>query len=150
MEENEYRKTYEQVSELRCVFEKALTAQQACCSLSRHFYLGDREGYGCQNEIASRQCAALLKQLREKGRFVLGLTDASAPLPHNKEIRIQIGGLRGLSLAVDAQEASLEKPEIRELVRKAQALFEDFEALPFTTILPEIVSFAGRKKRRRK
>lgn len=150
MEENEYRKTYEQVSELRCMFEKALTAQQARCSLSRHFYLGDREGYGCQNEVASRQCAELLRQLRENGRFVLGLTDASAPLPHNKEIRIQVGGLRGLRLALTASSELGESLEIRELSRNALETYSNFAKLPFDVILPEMVAFEGRKKRRRK
>lgn len=149
MEENEYRRTYEHVSELPCVFEKALMAQHCRCTLSRHFYLGDREGYGCQNDIASKQCDALLRTLRENGRFVLGITQPpSAPLPHNKEIRIQVGGLRGLQRALGEEVAS--ELEIRGVVRRALERFFAFSELPFSQILPAMTSFEGRKSRRRK
>jgi len=37
MEEDEYRSTYKELADVRCVFEKALTNGQAKCALARHF-----------------------------------------------------------------------------------------------------------------
>jgi len=64
MEEEEYKATYNELASIRCVFEKALTNQQAKCRLSRHFCLADREGYSCENKESSVKCSKILEKLR--------------------------------------------------------------------------------------
>ncbi len=93
MEEDEYKSTYNQLADIRCVFEKALLNHrgnhQAKCSLPRHFCLADREGYSCKNVESADRCGEFLKKLREKSTFVLKLHEINGPLPHNMEIRVR-------------------------------------------------------------
>jgi len=53
MDEDEYKSSYDELTDIRCVFEKMLVNHQASrqisCCLSRHFCLADREGYSCEN-----------------------------------------------------------------------------------------------------
>ncbi len=96
VDETEYRSTYNDINATRCVFEKALMTRQCLCSRARNFRLAEREGFACNHQAAQQRCATLLGLLRRNARFALGITSAEGPLPHNKEIRVQVGGLRGL------------------------------------------------------
>ena len=93
MDEDEYRKTYQQVNEIRCIFEKALCSLRCCCSKSKPFRLADRTCYGCHSKNAQKQCTDFLNKLRNQTRFVFKINEINGPLPHNKEIRVQNGGL---------------------------------------------------------
>ncbi len=149
MDEHEYRDTYHSLNEIGCVFEKTLTARQGGCSQSRHFFLAGREGYGCQDAGCQRRCQALLTLLRQRARFALGITQANGPLPHNKEIRVQVGGLRGLYELVYLQQ-SAQIPDIVQLVDVLSERYPDLEQLPFSRLLPAMTAFTGRQRRQRK
>lgn len=97
VEEVEYRKTYRQVNESCCAFEKALLMRGKCrCSRAKLLRLGERLAYGCNHHLAQQRCIDLLQRLRGNARFALGMSRIEGPLPHNKEIRVQVGGLLGL------------------------------------------------------
>lgn len=159
MEENEYKSTYKTLTTIRCVFEKALTNQRATCHLSKHFCLADREGYACQNEQSASRCRDILEKLREKSVFVLKLHDIDTPLPHNMEIRVQVGGLTGLVKSVPSDkgieqvEAPMEndsgKHDIDQAVTAAVKCFGAIEKLPYSEIMQSVVKFQGRRKRQR-
>ena len=91
MEESEYKTTYSEIARIRCHFEKALTNNKARCSCSRHFWLADREGYACGSKGLSAKCRELLEKMRENSRFILKLQQPGQSLPHNMEIRVQVG-----------------------------------------------------------
>ncbi len=115
VDETEYRSTYKDINATRCVFEKALMTRQCLCSRARNFRLAEREGFACNHQAAQQRCATLLGLLRRNARFALGITSAEGPLPHNKEIRVQVGGLRGLkALCGDALKAPDDGAELSE------------------------------------
>jgi len=155
MEEDEYKSTYNELADIRCVFEKALVNHQANqpvkCTLSRHFCLADREGYSCEKEASSCKCNELLELLRKNSAFVLKLREINGPLPHNMEIRVQVGGLMGLAKLVDADEAS--KPpaldDISRLLDQAQKTYGRLDELPYGEIIQSVVQFQGRRRRQR-
>ena len=147
MEEDEYRSTYNELADIRCVFEKALTNRQAKCALARHFCLADREGYSCQSTEASHKCSELLKILRKNSIFSLKLREIDGPLPHNMEIRVQAGGLTGLAKLVDQANMPLE--DISRILAQAQEKYGSLENLPYNKIIQSVVQFQGRRRRQR-
>ena len=150
MEEQEYRATYQEINQRRCIFEKAINSRRCTCKQSARFCLADREGVACNSDTGNRLCIELLDTMRRNARFSLQLTQAEGPLPHNKEIRVQIGGLLGLQrLLRPEQSSSNTVADIHGLVEQAISEFGQLEALPYDRIVQAIVSFQGRKKRGR-
>ena len=148
MEENEYKSTYSKIANIRCEFEKALTHNKAKCSYSRHFCLADREGYACKSSELSGKCRELLELLRENSRFILKMQKTSNQLPHNMEIRVQVGGLSGIQ-ALLALEQQDKIENIFALVEQAETEYGGLEMLPYDQIVQSISSYQGRKSRKR-
>lgn len=145
MEEDEYKATYQEIAKNRCVFEKALTNNQCKCRLSRHFWLADREGYACKSQDIASDCREVLVKFRETSRFLLKLHDVREPLPHNMEIRIQIGGLRGLKAILGSDEGESLIGDIRALIEQAEKQYGNVDALPYSEIVQSIASFKTRR-----
>lgn len=151
MEEDEYRTTYSAVNQQRCVFEKALNSRRCFCSRMDRFYLADREGVGCQSQPARQRCGQLLETMRNNARFSLQMTRIAGPLPHNKEIKVQTGGLLGLQAIVNpALEHSTSVQDIYRLINEAELLYGNLKAFPYTDIVRHIVRFEGRTRRSRR
>ena len=148
MEEDEYKSTYSELASVRCVYEKALTNHQAKCDLSRHFCLADREGYSCEDAEASLKCSKLLEKLREKSIFVLKVHDIDGPLPHNMEIRVQVGGVRGLAKLINVD--IIDKVDnIHRVLDEVINKFGSLDSLPYSEIIQSIEQFQGRRRRQR-
>ena len=158
MEEDEYKSTYRELASVRCVFEKALVNHQANhqakCRLSRHFCLADREGYACSDVESSKICAEVLEKLRKNSIFVLKLHEIKGPLPHNMEIRVQVGGLTGLARLMDTGEESsvqqtLMTEGIDQIISRALDSYGTLDDLPYSEIIQSVVQFQGRRRRQR-
>ena len=153
MEEDEYQSTYNELASVRCVFEKALTNNHAKCNLSRHFCLADREGYSCKDSESSFKCDELLEKLREKSVFVFKVRSIEGPLPHNMEIRVQVGGVMGLLRSLGSKDESLleeaEIDDISEVLKKAIDKFGSLNNLPYSEIVQSIEKFQVRRRRQR-
>ncbi len=158
MEEDEYKSTYNELASVRCVFEKALVNHQAdhqvTCRLSRHFCLADREGYACSNVESSKKCTEVLEKLRKNSIFVLKLHEIKGPLPHNMEIRVQVGGLTGLAKLMDAGEEksvqqTLMTDGIEQIISRAFDSYGTLGDLPYSEIIQSVVQFQGRRRRQR-
>ena len=152
MEEEEYKSTYSELASVRCVFEKALTNNQLKCPLANHFCLADREGYSCTSEESSKSCDKLLQKLRKKSAFVLKLRDIDSPLPHNMEIRVQVGGITGLARLITTEGESQTKPlldDINGIIKQVVNQFGPLEDLPYSEIIQSVVQFQGRRRRQR-
>ena len=147
MEESEYKSTYNQIAEIRCEFEKALTNHKAKCPLARHFWLADREGYACKSEEAAVKCRQVLSKLRENSRFVLKLQEAADKLPHNMEIRVQAGGMQGIQALVKTDQDEIIE-DIHGLVLQAEAKYGRLEDMPYNEIVQSVSRFQGRRTRK--
>ena len=148
MEEQEYKATYRAINQRRCVFEKAINSRRCACEHSDRFCLADREGVGCQSAEGNALCRGLLATMRRNSRFALQLTRAEGPLPHNKEIRVQTGGLLGLQELLLPELGGQETVNnIHGLLRQALGVYRQIDALPYERIVQAIVAFQGRRKR---
>ncbi len=149
MEEHEYKSTYSEIANIRCEFEKALTNNKAKCVYSRHFYLADREGYACKSGELSAKCRELLENLRDNSRFILKMQQVSNKLPHNMEMRVQVGGLRGIQTLLTQGQQDDQIEDIFALIEQAVTVYGGLEKLPYNRIVQSIRSYQGRTGRKR-
>ena len=148
MDETEYRSAYKDINPPRCVYEKAINSRVCNCSKSKRFNLADREGVSCSSPQAQQVCVELMKTLREKARFVLQQTNIEGQLPHNAEIKIQNGGVKGLLKSVDNE--TLSEQDIYQVLSKALEKFNTLAQLPYSDIMQEIAAYQGRKRKKKK
>lgn len=137
-----------------CPFERALLARCAACSRARTVLLAEREAIGCDAQAASERCHDFRDRLRAASRFALR-ADPSAPWPFSKEIRLQCGGLIGLAVALDEDEAldDSEAPDDGAAVTDADALiqralqrFRDLDTLPWSRIIRAVIRHEPRRR----
>lgn len=150
MDEDHYRDTYDAINRTRCVFEKAINARYCSCSQMRRFYLADREGVRCLSTEAQAQCSVLIEALRENARFALKVTQALGPLPHNKEIKVQCGGLLGIQTLVQGEVAPDGATAVHDVyasIQAAVARHGSVQALPYGEIVPFILRHQARRRR---
>ena len=147
MDEDEYKNAYNRINTLRCVFEKTMCSLNGQCSQGRMFRLADRHGYGCESPLAQQQCADLLNHLRSQTRFVFKLAEIDGQLPHNKEIRVQQGGLVGLRKLLDANADASPIADVSQVVQQAIAKFGSIENIPYATLMQSITAVQTPKRR---
>jgi hypothetical protein len=147
MDNDAFRDTYRAVNERFCPYEKTILTGNGGCSLARKFCIAEREGVQCDSTSAQADCLALLEALRRQARFALKSIDTNSALPHNKAMRIQVGGLRGLCavLEPDAPAPSYIQ-DISATVAESIRRFSAFDALPYSLILREIAHYQPRKR----
>jgi hypothetical protein len=151
VDETEYRQTYRQVNKRKCVFEKAINARRCTCSQAQRFNLADREGVACNSDVANETCATLLTMMRQNASFALQMTNVPGPLPHAKEVKVQIGGMQGIQSMLYPDKQNLENVEdIYALTNEAIKKFDRLELLSYTEIVKSIVKFQGRQRTSRK
>ncbi|MDH5472429.1 MAG: hypothetical protein OEY87_01245 [Gammaproteobacteria bacterium] len=148
MDEQEYRKTYSEINNLRCVFEKALCSLGCHCSKGQQFRLADRIGYGCSMPGAQQQCAKFIEHLRKQTRFVFKLNEITGPLPHNKEIRVQNGGMLGLQKLVLGNVNQDTVTDIFQLLQTVVKEYGDIDKLPYDILMQSVMAYKARPKRR--
>ncbi len=158
MNEDEYRNTYKELNPNRCIFEKAITNQRCDCELKRKFVLATRECVACESKAALRQCTSVLDSMRNNARFSLKVITVDGPMPHNKELQVQAGGVLALqnllSGETDTQKSDNGTPRIATNIHKtiqhALSAYQSIENLPYSEIVKSIVSYQARPKRRKK
>lgn len=151
MDEDAYRQTYQEVNANYCVFEKGILTSQVRCSKCRKMLLAEREAANCTDSSAQQICKDYLGIMKEQARFSLKLRDTRQQLGHAKAIKVQVGSLRGLHHALwDEQEIPMPIPEITGMIAEAISRYGALDKLPFSTIMPYISAYEGRKRRRKK
>ncbi len=155
MEEDEYKSTYGELTQIPCAYEKALTNRKAACVQALHFCLADREGYACRDSVLSDNCRHFLETLREKSRFSLKLQNTKDPLAHNMELKIQVGGLQGLMCQVTPSSLTNEVVEpgfienIQAVLDAAQQQYKAIALFPYSEIVQSVTRYKGRQRRKR-
>ncbi len=158
MDEDQYRSTYKELNPNRCIFEKAITNRRCDCELKRKFVLATRECVACESESALPQCTQVLNTIRNNARFSLKVVTVDGPMPHNKELQVQAGGMLVLQQLLsnnnDLPQKQTEQQaivtNIHQTMQDALLEYETIENLPFGEIVKGVVSYQSRPKRRKK
>ncbi|MES9991133.1 MAG: hypothetical protein ABW098_04230 [Candidatus Thiodiazotropha sp.] len=147
MDQDAFRRTYREMNERICAYEKSILARHCGCSQSKKLCIAEREGVHCVSDEALQQCLELLDTLRHQARFALKSNDDSSVLPHGKAMRLQVGGLRGLFSAIHPDQPVPELiDDIFELINRATAAFGKLENLPYQKLIQQVSAYKGRKR----
>ena len=146
MDQDAYRRSYRGTDERICVYEKSLLTRQCGCSQANKVCIAEREGVHCISDEAQTQCIELQERLRKQARFALKSNDEKGVLPHGKAMRLQVGGLRGLFLALNPD---WNKPpncidDVYGLINQANETFGGLENLPYQTLIQQVAAYQGR------
>ncbi|MET0045219.1 MAG: hypothetical protein ABW100_17055 [Candidatus Thiodiazotropha sp. 6PLUC3] len=142
-----FRRTYREMNERLCAFEKSLLSRKCDCSQSKKICIAEREGVHCCSDDANSQCIELLEKLRHQARFALKSNNDNEVLPHGKAMRLQVGGLRGLYSALFPDESIPECIEdVFGLINQAKIEFRGLDALPFQTLIQHVSAYKGRRR----
>jgi hypothetical protein len=153
MDQDAFRETYHEVNERFCAFEKAILTQQCQCSEAHIFCIAEREGVHCNSDAGQQQCLQLLEVLRTRARFALRATSEERKnlLPHGKAIRIQVGGLRGLSAALNpGQPLPSRIEDVVDLINRSIKHFGRLDKLPFSLLMQQISAYHSKVRSRRR
>lgn len=150
VEEDEYRTTYHNINQRRCVFEKAILTRRCSCLCSARFYLADREGIACDSATAHDRCRHFITLLRNNARFALKITVLEGELPHAKEIKVQNGGLLGLQRTLHPELGGDKVIDVAGLTALGEQTYGSLEQIPYQELVKSIANFEGRRRRRSK
>ena len=147
MDEDNYRQIYQRINTAPCAFEKGILSLKCKCDYQHLFRLADRHGVGCTDAVMQQNCCNFLNYLRKQTRFVFKM-DIDGPLPHNREIKVQNGGMQGM------QQLLNKTPEdnianISGLMKKSIEAYGSIENIPFNLVMPSVTAYQARVRRRR-
>jgi hypothetical protein len=145
MDEKEYKDVYLSIAAVPCLFEKSILALKLSCCHALRKNIAEREAVVCTSIICHQNCDTWLQLVRNKSQFVLHQTEVVAPLPHAKELKVQVGGIRGLNLLLE-QESGDGDLDIAELLDATIAKYDDLESVPFAEVVQSVAHFKGRKR----
>ena len=148
MDQDAFRKTYREINEVYCAFEKSVLTNECQCSQAERFCIAEREGVHCRSEEKQARCLHWLELLREQARFALRSDEERRLLPHGKAIRLQVGGLRGLQKVLDDAGHS-KQPDVDGILSRAEKRFRALESAPFSEIMRAVAAYQMRKRRQR-
>jgi len=146
-----FRRTYRELNERFCAYEKSILSNHCNCAQAERFCIAEREGVHCRSDAAQTQCLELLGLLRRQARFALKGALERTTIPHIKAMKVQVGGLRGLKVALDPQTPTPAViDDVWGTIEAAKARFGRWEDLPLQVIIQQIAAFEGRKPSRRR
>lgn len=152
MDEQQYKSVYKELNPNRCIFEKAVTNQRCDCEMKRRFVIANRECIACESESALDVCTRTLDSIRNNARFTLKVVTVNGPMPHNKELQVQAGGMLALQNLVSTSPDSDDKVvhNVYQTLSLALQKFGSLNKLPYNEIVKSIVKYQSRPKRRKK
>jgi hypothetical protein len=150
MDQDAFRKTYREVNEVFCAFEKSVLTNECSCRCAERFCIAEREGVHCRSEPGQARCLRWLDLLREQARFALRTEEGRRLLPHGKAMRLQVGGMRGLQRVLGIAKSQTQTiDDVDGTLAAAEARFGALDGLPFSEIMREVAAYQVRKRSRR-
>ena len=156
MDEEQYKTVYKKLNPNRCIFEKSITNRRCDCQLKRKFVIATRECVACQSEIAMARCTRVLDSMRNNARFSLKVVTIDGPMPHNKELQVQAGGmlaLQNLMTILNNKLPDLEQNSVVNIHQTMETALEKYgniDDLPYGELVKGIVKYESRPKRKKK
>jgi hypothetical protein len=147
MDQDLFRQTYRDVNQTFCAYEKSLLTNMCDCSQAQRFCIAEREGVRCASPAAQQQCLHWLDIVRNQARFTLKATEQRATIPHGKAMKVQVGGLRGLKVAMDCDHpAPRIIDDVFRTLEDAKKRFGEFDQFPMQTIIQQVAAYRGKRR----
>ena len=142
MDESEYKSVRSKLITKPCSFEKSILALKTQCTKATKRNIAEREVVMCASVQYAERCESWLVLLRQKSQFSLHISEQVSILPHAKEMKVQVGGILGLCKMLEKGSDELSfQPDVFEVLETCNERTGNFEHLPFTEIIREIVQF---------
>jgi len=90
-------------------------------------------------------CYDLVDVLKDKSRFILGISHSDQELTHMQLMKIRCGGLIGMQRVLSDHVGGI--PDVLVLIKQANIKFGNIMAFPFNDVVRDIKEFSHRKKR---
>ena len=151
MDQDAFRRTYREVNDVYCAFEKSVLTNECRCRQAERFCIAEREGVHCRSEAGQARCLRWLDLLRDQARFALRTEEDRQLLPHGKAMRLQVGGMHGLYrlLFPDTQKPPV-IDDIDSALAAAEGHFGALESVPFSEVMRAVSAYKVRKRARRR
>ncbi len=150
VDEDQFRRTYEEVMTRPCPFEKAILTRACACPQAGKTHIGEREAVNCSSDGAQETCVAFVQQLRRRANFVLGLTRTPGALPHAQAFKIQCGGLLGLQRSLDPFADESRVADVNGLLKRALKRFGTWDEFPYPEIMQTVSAYQQWRRRARR
>jgi hypothetical protein len=151
MDQDAFRKTYREINQIYCAFEKSVLTNECRCNQAERFCIAEREGVHCRAEERQARCLHWLELLREQARFALRSDEERQLLPHGKAIRLQVGGMRGLLKVLASTDGDTPRiDDVDGVLASAVERFGTLEDTPFSGVMREVAAYQIRKRARRR
>ncbi len=88
--------------------------------------------------------------MRNNARFTLKVVTVDGPMPHNKELQVQAGGMLALQTLFSNEAEQQVVHNINQTMETAMQTYGSIEDLPYGEIVKGIVKYQSRPKRNKK
>lgn len=142
MDESEYKSARDTLITAPCAFEKSILALKTQCSKAMKRNIAEREVVMCTSANCASRCQNWLTLLRKKSQFSLHISAQTSVLPHSKEMKVQVGGILGVSqtLALVSNNPGL-PPDVSEVLDVYDERVATDGEIPFAEIIQEVQHF---------
>ena len=141
-----------------CVFAKALMCGSACCQLVVRQTIGERETLECPKPPAHINCTTLADLFYERATFALRLPRKGDAIAHTLALRLQCGGLNGVSDCLTADEPPVDAggtagdaaasvvPDVHRMLLQLTSSGGSLLVLPWDRVVARIVQWQPRRR----
>lgn len=132
MDEHAYRQRLAELQQRPCPFAQALLRTCVACACCNRLQIAEREVLYCRQADSHARCTELHDRLRHNFGFAIRVLDDAAPIPHGQEMRIQCGGLQGLSQTMRGVSAVADVDGLLQQVIRQWGSLED---IPYSAVV---------------
>jgi len=150
VDQDAFRKTYREVNDVYCAFEKSVLTNECRCTQAERFCIAEREGVHCRSSASQSRCLEWLELLREQARFALRTEEDRQLLPHGKAIRLQVGGMRGIQEILSGTQEPQPVEDVDGTLAAAERRFGRLAEVPFSDVMRAVAAYQVRKRSRRR
>ena len=131
---------------LKCPFAAPITAGRAACRNALEVVRRGGSEYDCRSEPDHTACAALLDHLKAAALPAFGVEDDLLSMPHSTLVKIQSGGLLGLTRLLgdhvaDGAGGGIEVMDISDLVGRTRARYGDVGLVPCAELTGDMLGY---------
>jgi hypothetical protein len=150
VDQDAFRKTYREVNDVFCAFEKSVLTNECRCRQAERFCIAEREGVHCRSSASQTRCLRWLELLREQARFALRTEEDRQLLPHGKAIRLQVGGMRGVQEVLFGPAKDRQIDDVDGTLAAAEQRYGHLAEVPFSDVMRAVAAYQVRKRSRRR
>jgi len=131
----------------KCAFSITLISEHYSCANAINVVRRGGSEISCDKLDASKKCEIVYNYLKEIAVSAFDVDDNLLNMPHGVKVKIQHGGLLGLSVLVNGESRNTIS-DISTLISDSETKFESLEKIPYESTINYITEYKVRKRRK--